>query len=112
MSIVAEVERDGRADMIGVGNLFSDSNRESAEFALLVADRWQGRGLGELLTDDCLRVAKTWGLKQIHAETGDRNSKMIALFTKHGFTLERCFEDRVVMASKNLVLEPAGEAQD
>jgi acetyltransferase len=102
MSILAEVEQHGQADMIGVGNLFSDSNRESAEFAVLVADRWQGHGLGAMLTDSCMQVARTWGLRTVHAETGDHNTRMISLFTKNGFALDRCFDDRVVLASKTL----------
>ncbi|MBC7335766.1 MAG: GNAT family N-acetyltransferase, partial [Clostridia bacterium] len=69
MAIVAEVEEDGQRKLIGVGRLVADANHEVAEYAVLVADRWHGRGLGGLLTDYCLEVAKRWGIKKVVAET-------------------------------------------
>jgi acetyltransferase len=102
MSIVAEVRNNGSSRLIGVGNLFSDLNRRSAEFAILVADQWQGRGLGDSLTDYCIDIAKTWGLHCVRAETTFRNTRMISLFAKHGFAVRRDLEEGVVFVDKVL----------
>jgi acetyltransferase len=102
MSLVAEAQDGDDQRIIGVGNLFSDPNHEAAEFAVLVGDRWQGCGLGDLLTDQCVHIARAWGVKRIFAETGHGNSRMLALFTKRGFELKRDFEEGVVWVDKAL----------
>jgi acetyltransferase len=102
MSLVAESRDASGANIIGVGNLFGDPNHDSAEFAILVGDRWQGLGLGDLLTDQCVNIARQWGVKRIYAETGQGNSRMLALFTKRGFDLKRDFEEGVVWVDKAL----------
>ena len=100
MSVVAELRDVNGAKIIGVGNLFGDPDHDSAEFAVLVGDRWQGLGLGDLLTDHCVKIARAWGVKRIYAETGHGNSRMLALFTKRGFALKRDLEEGVVWVDK------------
>jgi acetyltransferase len=102
MSLVAEVCANGENGMIGVGNLFRDPDGQSAEFAVLVADAWQGRGVGDVLTDCCTGIAGDWGLQSIRAETGQGNAKMISLFNKRGFSLNRDDQDDVVVVHKDL----------
>jgi acetyltransferase len=102
MSVVAEVQDEANSRIIGVGNLFSDTCRESAEFAVLVGDRWQGRGLGDLLTDHCIHIAQDWGVRRVRAETSNGNSRMLSVFTKRGFELSRDYVEDVVLVDKSL----------
>ncbi|RLE30664.1 GNAT family N-acetyltransferase [Candidatus Acetothermia bacterium] len=102
MAIVAIVEEDGEKRMTGVGRLVADPDRETAEYAVFVADPWQNRGLGGTLTDYCLEIAKGWGIKEVRAETTPDNYRMIAIFRDRGFTIEHRHEEGVVLATKKL----------
>ncbi|MBN1394628.1 MAG: bifunctional acetate--CoA ligase family protein/GNAT family N-acetyltransferase [Pirellulales bacterium] len=99
MGIVAEVEEDGQRKLIGVGRLVADADHNSAEYAIIVVDRWHGHGLGGLLTDYCIELGKTWGVKKIVAEVSKENSRMLATFRNRGFSFDEQQED-VVLVSK------------
>jgi acetyltransferase len=102
MGIVAEVEEDGHRKLIGVSRLVADMNHEAAEYALIVADRWQGHGVGGLLTDYSLEVARKWGMKRVVAETSKDNARMLATFRNRGFALNEKQEEDVVLVRKEL----------
>ncbi|MBN2198892.1 MAG: GNAT family N-acetyltransferase, partial [Candidatus Aminicenantes bacterium] len=87
MAIVAELEADGRRRLAGVGRLVADPMRETAEYAVLVGDAWQDKGLGSILTDHCLEIARSWGVKTVTAVTTSDNARMLAVFRKRGFAL-------------------------
>jgi acetyltransferase len=97
LAIVAETA-DG--SLIGVGRLVSDANHVSAEFALLVVDAWQNKGLGLKLTDYCLKVATNWGVKRVVAETTLDNGRMLSIFEQFGFHVDRNFQERMAVVSK------------
>jgi acetyltransferase len=101
LGIVAEVEEEGKRKLIGVGRLVADVNHETAEYGVIVADSYQGHGLGGLLTDYSLDVAKRWGVKRLMAETTKNNIRALALFRNRGFELDDREED-VVLVSKDV----------
>jgi acetyltransferase len=101
IGIVAEVEEEGERKLIAVGSLVADVNHEEAEYAVIVVDRWHGRGLGRLLTDYCLEVAKTWDVKAVVAETSKQNTRMLATFSGLGFH-EAGREEDVVFVRKEV----------
>jgi acetyltransferase len=102
IGIVAEVEEDGERTLIGVGRLVADMNHDAAEYAVIVVDRWHGRGLGKQLTEYCLEVAKGWGVKRVVAETSKQNSRMLATFRGLGFELDDQQAEDVVMVHKDV----------
>ncbi len=102
MGIVAEVEENSERKLIGVGRLVADVNHETAEYAVIVVDRWHGRGLGGLLTDYCLEVARRWGVKRIVAETSKENARMLATFRNRGFVFDHQQEQDAVLVFKDL----------
>ncbi|MGQ9607237.1 MAG: bifunctional acetate--CoA ligase family protein/GNAT family N-acetyltransferase [Thermogutta sp.] len=102
IGIVAEVEEEGQRRLIGVGRLVADANHEVAEYAVIVVDRWHGRGLGGLLTDYCLEVAKRWGIKKVVAETSKDNARMLATFRNRGFEFNEKADQEVVLVSRPL----------
>jgi acyl-CoA synthetase (NDP forming) len=55
--------------------------------AVLIADAWQKKELGSILTDYCLEIAAKWNLKRIVAQTTTDNSRMISVFKKRGFRI-------------------------
>ena len=100
LGIVAEVEEEGQRKLIGIGRLVADADHEVAEYAVMVIDRWHGHGLGGLLTDYCLEVAKQWGVKKVVAKVSKENSRMLATFRNRGFQLNDEQEQDVVLVSK------------
>ena len=87
IAIVAEVQEGKEKKLIGVGRLVADPNHDSVEYAVLVSDLWQSKGLGNSLTTYCVEIAKGWGLKQIVAQTTTDNKKMISVFEKQNFKI-------------------------
>jgi acetyltransferase len=64
-------------------NRFADL--ESAELSFTVADLWQGKGVGSMLMDFCIGVAKEIGLKTLLMEIMKSNTRMIHLGYKYDF---------------------------
>src|SRR6266487_3052017 len=62
------VVTDASARIRGIGEFFVDDSGVSAELALVVEDRFQGRGLGELLYSRLQQLARELGIAQF---TGD-----------------------------------------
>jgi acetyltransferase len=100
IGIVAEVEEEGQRRLIGVGRLVADVDHVTAEYAIIVADRGHGRGVGGQLTDYCLEVAKQWGVKKIVAETASDNVPMLRVFRTRGFDVNIDREEDIVFVSK------------
>jgi acetyltransferase len=101
LAIVAEVEEAGQRKLVGIGRMVADVDHQTAEYAVIVVDRWQSRGLGGLLTDYCLELARKWGVKQVVAEVAKDNSRMLATFRSRGFTMRRPLDNnaQVVLCS-------------
>jgi acetyltransferase len=85
LAIVAEQEQAGRRRFLGIGRVTATPQHEAAEYAVLVIDEWQNRGLGSQLTAHCLEIARQWGIRTITAETGYENRRMVSLFEQFGF---------------------------
>jgi acetyltransferase len=90
MTIVAEIGDGESRQFVGMGLLAADADHHHAEYAVLVADSWQGRGLGNLLTDYCLEICRTWGIDRVTAETTADNKRMQAILSKRGFKRKEC----------------------
>ena len=102
IAIVAEVEDEGQRRLIGLGRLVADVDHETAEYAVIVADRWQGNGLGGVLTDYCLEVAQRWGVRRLVAETTKYNTRALATFRSRGFEMDDTKEEDVVLVTKEV----------
>lgn len=102
VGIVAEITDGGQRQFIGVGRLVADPDHRDAEYAVLVADQWQGRGLGSLLTSYCLEIARQWNLQRVYAETTADNARMIALMRRTSYRLGRGPDATIVVGTKEL----------
>jgi acetyltransferase len=89
MAIVAEVEKDHCPEIVAVARLVADADHRKAEYAILVEDDWQGRGLGNLLTDYCFDLCSSWGIDRVYAETTVDNQQMQRILRRHNFTLKQ-----------------------
>jgi acetyltransferase len=107
IGIVAEVEEAGERKLLGVGRLVADADHTNAEYAVLVADAYQGKGLGALLTDYCLEICQNWGINTVLAETSPQNRRMLSIFQHRGFKLDRETADDSVLGVKQLKQDTA-----
>lgn len=87
VGIMAEVEEQGREKMAGVVRLITDRNKEDGEFAVVVADPWQGRGLGSKFVDYITDIAKKSGLHKIYTFLLPDNHKMKGMLERRGFEI-------------------------
>ncbi len=92
IAIVAEVHKDTKK-IIGVARLVSEPGGKSGEFAVVVADQWQGLGLGTEMTGYAIEIGKDMMLKTIYGYTLPSNYKMLNIFEKKGFKIEPYDED-------------------
>ena len=89
MAIIALVDQPKGEEMIGVVRIIADPWGEAAEYAILVADEWQGQGLGSQMTDYIIEIARDMELQRLYASVMASNKGMISLFERKGFTVER-----------------------
>jgi acetyltransferase len=110
LTLVAEIIDGGDVPIVATAQLLSDPNREAAEYAVLVADPWQGRGLGGAMTSFCLDVARQRGIGRVIAEFLPDNMRMIRILETREFHLQRDLQERVVSGQKILgaARRPAG----
>ena len=92
IALVALEEGVAEERMLGVARVISDPDGKRAEFAVLVGDPWQGRGVGAGLLQRCLRIAKERGIKTIWGIVLRENTQMLALGRKLGFNASRTDE--------------------
>jgi acetyltransferase len=102
IAIVAEVVENGKRKLVGVGRLTADPDHETVEYAILIADAWQQKDLGNIITDFCIDVAEQGKLKKIVAQTTTDNKRMISVFQKRGFEVKINNQDSTVDVSKYL----------
>jgi acetyltransferase len=86
MAIVAEVRENGKEKMIGVARLIMNPDLTSGELAVLVHDRFQGKGLGHKLVEVLIGIGRERGLENIRAEVLTENERMLKVFRRLRFT--------------------------
>jgi len=89
MAVVAEYHSGEKRRIVGVVRLLIEPGGETGEYAVLVADDFQGKGLGFKLTDLIIGIAEDKGLKSIYAIMLNDNAKMIHMVERLGFKVQR-----------------------
>lgn len=88
IALVAEKKEDGENIIMGVVRLSKLHATNEARLSILVADPYQGTGLGGEMIRRALDVAKRERLDRISATLTDDNQSMQHLFKKLGFRIE------------------------
>ncbi|MCW4050186.1 MAG: GNAT family N-acetyltransferase [Candidatus Bathyarchaeota archaeon] len=65
-----------------------ESRKHRAEFDIIVHDSYQGKGLGTVLTQHMLDIAREKGLKKVYLKTNTGNQRAIHVYEKLGFKIE------------------------
>ena len=88
MALIAMRMEDGvEGEQIGVARYATNVDKKSCEFALTVADNWQGRGVGQLLMKDLMSVARDRDLESIEGQVLANNKRMLKLMGTLGFAV-------------------------
>lgn len=106
IALVIEHNDNGQRQMLGIGRMSRLPHTDSAEFAMLVSDQWQKRGLGSRLLQLLIGIARDEKLSQLTADMMPENLEMQAVCRKSGFTLQRDLEENVVHATLDLKQPP------
>lgn len=85
MAFVATLEDEVGEREIGIVRYIANPDAESCEFALVVADEWQRRGLGRRMMALLVEVARSRGLREMIGHVLAENRSMLALCEALGF---------------------------
>jgi len=93
---LALIALDGAAPaeaIVAVARYVANPDRESAEFAIAVADAWHGRGLGRAMMRALIACAKKRGFRRLLGIVLASNEPMLALSRQLGFVAQRDRDD-------------------
>jgi len=83
MAIIARLAADGTA--LGVARFAADPDNRRAEFAVALRSDWKGRGLGYLLMQRIIAIARQRGIAEIIGDVLHENQPMLKLARALGF---------------------------
>ena len=102
MALVAVVKERSTAEtgevvetdrIVGVSRYVTNPDQSSCEFGLVVADDFNGKGLGSRLMESIMEVAREKGLTEIDGLVLANNPDMLKLMKKLGFTVKPYADD-------------------
>ncbi|MBX3664161.1 MAG: bifunctional acetate--CoA ligase family protein/GNAT family N-acetyltransferase [Burkholderiales bacterium] len=96
MAFVATLAREGRETEIGVCRYVTNPDGASCEYAIVVADDWQRRGLGRQMMTRLIDVARARGLQTMIGHVLGNNRGMLRLCQDLGFTVSESADDPLV----------------
>lgn len=96
-------------EIIGVVRFDHDPGTDRAEYAAIVVDQWQGKGIAYALTKLIVEEARARGINRIYALVLPDNRKMLQLLRDLGLPEKRTFADGVEQVE--LFLNPGVESE-
>lgn len=85
MAFIAVTETSGREIEIAVARYVAAADSTRCEFAIVVADEWQRRGVGSLLMRKLISAARARGLRRMYGEVLAGNRRMLNFVRRLGF---------------------------
>jgi acetyltransferase len=92
MALVAIDASHPEEGILAVSRLMREWGGQRAEFAVVVGDPWQGKGIGAVLMESLIEIAKERGIESLWGYVLAENTQMLALGKKLGFTISRAPE--------------------
>jgi acetyltransferase len=106
LALVAIDESGGKRAIVGVARYTRNPDRESAEFAVVVTDAWQNRGVGYRLMKRLIESARQRGLSRLEGTVLRANTNMLHFTDSLGFVTH---DDPGEPAQVSVVLELAAK---
>jgi acyl-CoA hydrolase/GNAT superfamily N-acetyltransferase len=89
MIVLATIMQEEREIVIGMGQYKITKKTLTAEAAMVIRDGYQGRGIGTMLADQLVYLARRQGLVAFTADVFEDNAPMLRIFEKSGFDVDR-----------------------
>ena len=89
MALIATATIEDAETAIGVARYVRLADGVSCEFAITIADAWQGRGIGRKLLAMLVDCARGHGMRWIVGDVLATNTPMLRLARSQGFRIER-----------------------
>ena len=102
LALVAIDEQQASPHIAGVSRYYLRRETGDAEFAVVIGDAWQGRGLGTQLMRRLIAIAKESGVKRFVGQILAENGPMLQLMRQLGFCLESTKDPGVIRAMLDL----------
>ena len=93
LALIAVIDTPQGEEQIGVARYITLPDEETCEFAIVVGDAWQGKGLAKRLFAMLIDAARDRRLKVMTGVTLRENARMIELARGNGFDVRRDPED-------------------
>lgn len=98
LALIAVVMQDGKEIEIAVTRYGINPDGDSCEFAIVVADEWQGKGIGARLLTMLVEAAKAKGYKKMEGEVLAENGAMLSLVKRLGFSVSALPDEPAIFA--------------
>ncbi|MDY6854083.1 MAG: bifunctional acetate--CoA ligase family protein/GNAT family N-acetyltransferase [Thermodesulfobacteriota bacterium] len=93
IALVAFDATESEEKMLGVARLISDSEGKKGDLSIVIADPWQGKGIGAILMESLLNIAKERKIEFLYGLVMAENRQMLGLAKKLGFVTTRSKDD-------------------
>jgi len=93
MAMIAVTSTGTGEEQVGVARYTTNPDKKSCEFALVVSDKWHGRGIAHHLMKSLMEVARDRGLERMDGQVLGNNFKMLQLIKSFGFRISTDPED-------------------
>lgn len=103
LALIAVLEQQDKEVQLGVVRYVMNPDGESCEFALVIADKWQHKGLGSHLMNTLMDAARQRGIKYMDGEILTTNENMLKLVTRLGFSIHNCTDDLGIKKARKIL---------
>jgi len=87
MALIAVTSTEAGEEQVGVARYTTNPDKKSCEFALVVSDKWHGRGIAHHLMKSLMEVARDRGLETMDGQVLGNNFRMLALIKSFNFRI-------------------------
>jgi acetyl coenzyme A synthetase (ADP forming)-like protein len=84
-ALVAEAFKEHRWEIVAIGRYYRLPRKHTAEIALVVADAYQGKGIGTGLVEHLSKAARDNNITAFEADVLGENEKMMLVLRDYGF---------------------------
>ena len=93
MALVAINPLEDGEEEIGVARYLTNPDKKSCEFAVVVSDKWQGKGIARLLMQKLIEIARNRSLEVMEGQILANNNRMLDLMTSLNFQISNDPDD-------------------
>lgn len=93
LALIATVAHDDHEVAIGSARYVLGPDGVRGEFAIVIDDAWQGRGVAGVLMHDLIQAARTRGLETLEGFVLATNQTMLKFVRQLGFSVETVADD-------------------